>query len=559
MATGYEHASKRQRTDNGEMSRQGQRKPQPSVVVHVRSLADNVGENDLIDAVRKFGPVVQTVLNKRNHEALIEFEDLESAVKCVAFSQENPVFVGPYEAFFSYHTSNRIDRSMDGGHGGGHSSGGGPENHILLFTVQNPLYPITVEVMNQICSPYGDVQRIVVFEKSSVQAMVEFDSIDSARKAKSNLNGADIYSGCCTLKIDFAKPTRLNVYKNDSESWDYTNPNLGSGRGGDSGGPRSAALLGDAPSGGRGFGGHQQDYEMYDDGYNGYGRPPPGAMGRGGGMMRGRGRGRGGGMGGPPRGGNDYDGYGGGYDGYGGGYGRPFDGHRGPMGMDLNDPTISAGSGSNPQQGGVLMVYGVAKKINCDKLFNLFCLYGNVISIKFLKSKEGVCMVQMGDGFSAERVIQNLTNSFIFDSKIQIQKSKQAYLQHVQNPSELEDGTTSFKEYMSSRNNRYTNADAASKNRIQPPAKVLHYFNAPPSLTEEEINKLFEDSGAVKPSKIKIFPSKSEKSSTGLVEFANKSEAMEALCCTNHYSVPNPNGKHPYIFKLCFSSAPIMG
>lgn len=32
-----------------------------------------------------------------------------------------------------------------------------------------------------------------------------FDSIDCAKRAKDSLHGADIYSGCCTLKIDFAK------------------------------------------------------------------------------------------------------------------------------------------------------------------------------------------------------------------------------------------------------------------------------------------------------------------------------------------------------------------
>jgi len=35
--------------------------------------------------------------------------------------------------------------------------------------------------------------------------MVEFDSLDAATRARENLNGADIYAGCCTLKIDFAK------------------------------------------------------------------------------------------------------------------------------------------------------------------------------------------------------------------------------------------------------------------------------------------------------------------------------------------------------------------
>lgn len=32
-----------------------------------------------------------------------------------------------------------------------------------------------------------------------------FDTLDAATRARDNLNGADIYSGCCTLKIDFAK------------------------------------------------------------------------------------------------------------------------------------------------------------------------------------------------------------------------------------------------------------------------------------------------------------------------------------------------------------------
>ena len=77
--------------------------------------------------------------------------------------------------------------------------------------------------------------------------MVEFDCVESAKRAKQALHGCDIYSGCCTLRIEYAKvinslifipilkqiywfvlqPTRLNVYKNDNESYDYTNPTLG--------------------------------------------------------------------------------------------------------------------------------------------------------------------------------------------------------------------------------------------------------------------------------------------------------------------------------------------
>ena len=35
--------------------------------------------------------------------------------------------------------------------------------------------------------------------------MPRFDSIDAASKAKEQLDGADIYAGCCTLKIEYAK------------------------------------------------------------------------------------------------------------------------------------------------------------------------------------------------------------------------------------------------------------------------------------------------------------------------------------------------------------------
>lgn len=143
----------------------------------------------------------------------------------------------------------------------------------------------------------------------------------------------------------------------------------------------------------------------------------------------------------------------------------------------------SSGSVSGPartmQQGAVMMVYGLCKdKINAERLFNLFCLYGNVTrvstialcmnvvrasgkssesffscvkktsgllharrlrdvttsvrdifwdswpyffykicvrvgQVKFLKSKEGCAMVQMGDAISVERAMSNFNNSKI--------------------------------------------------------------------------------------------------------------------------------------------------
>jgi heterogeneous nuclear ribonucleoprotein L len=86
------------------------------------------------------------------------------------------------------------------------------ENSVLLFTILNPLYSITVDVLNTVCSNYGKVLRIVIFRKNGVQAMIEFDSIEASKRAKDALDGADIYSDCCTLKIEYAKVSFLFIY-----------------------------------------------------------------------------------------------------------------------------------------------------------------------------------------------------------------------------------------------------------------------------------------------------------------------------------------------------------
>lgn len=537
MATYEGHVAKRQKTENnGYGMNQGGKdklmedphKPSPSPVVHVRGLSETVVEQDLVDTLQNFGCISYVIMMPKKRQALVEFEDINGATECVNYAQTNQLYVSGHPAFFNFSTSQKIQRP------------GGPEdmrtaNHILLFTILNPQYPITVEVMQTICSPYGQVQRIVIFKKNGVQAMVEFENVEQAKRAKQALNGADIYSGCCTLKIEYAKPTKLNVVRNDNESWDYSNPSLGS---------HPDVRRGGGGGGGPGMG------------------PPPGSHGGGYGP-------------GPMYEGDGYDNYCGGGGG-GRGYGMQpdrygpgpvstgiLDRYGGPPMPPYEDPNsrmIGHNPAGGPQQGAVLMVYGLnMEKINCDSLFNLFCLYGNVVRIKFLKSKEGSAMIQMGDGLAVERAIQNLSNCYFMGRKMQLGHSKQAFLQDVPNPHTLPDGSPSFKDFMGSRNNRFTNPEAASKNRIQGPAKVLHYFNAPPNITEEEICQVFTDAGAKSPVRIKQFPSRTERSSTGLVEFDTKADAIEGLIACNHQSIPNPNGKNPFVFKLCFSQTPIMG
>lgn len=407
-------------------------------------------------------------------------------------------------------------------------------NHILLFTIINPVYPITVDVLHTICSPNGQVQRIVIFKKNGVQAMVEFDSIESATRAREALNGCDIYSGCCTLKIDYAKPEKLNVYKNDTDSsWDYTleaavSKDACNGR---------APLLHDPTI----FGGRPTPYNDRQTLVN-HG-PKPALLGAGGG------------------------------NGFAPNFSPP-EFHPSenwkptPAGTHvglMKDPPLTRNGPANyiqpaQQQGAVMMVYGLDNNTaNTDKLFNLFCLYGNVVRIKFLKTKEGTAMVQMGDAIAVERSIQHLNNIPIGNDggKFQIAYSKQNYLSESTNPYTLPDNSISFKDYSASKNNRFLSLTQASKNRIQPPSKILHFFNTPPGMTEDLLLNAFTIKDC-HPSQVRMFPLKSERSSSGLVEFPSVALAVNAIMKCNHSAIEHKGTKFPFIMKLCFSSSKTM-
>ncbi|XP_029653548.1 heterogeneous nuclear ribonucleoprotein L-like [Octopus sinensis] len=201
MAVYEGHVAKRQKTENNGygMNQGGKdkfmedpRKLSPSPVVHVRGLSETVAEQDLVDTLQTFACISNVTMMPKKRQALVEFEAIAGATECGNYVQSNQLYVSGHPAFFNFSTSQKIQRP------------GSPEdmrtaNHILLFTMLNPQYPIIVEVMHTISSPYGQVQRIVIFEKNSVQAMVEFESV---KRAKQALHGADIYTCCCTLKIE---------------------------------------------------------------------------------------------------------------------------------------------------------------------------------------------------------------------------------------------------------------------------------------------------------------------------------------------------------------------
>jgi len=228
--------------------------------------------------------------------------------------------------------------------------------------------------------------------------------------------------------------------------------------------------------------------------------------------------------------------------------------------MGRGDPVSSIWPGQSNRRDGhscVIMVYGMhPKKMNCQSVFNLFCNYGNVNRIMFLKNKEGCCMLEMADPDAVDRSIKYLNGMNIFGESLKLDVSRSLQrIEEVRAKFDLPDGTQSSRDYWGDRNNRFDNPERAAKNRIIAPTRNLHFFNIP-KMSDSELEDLFGNNNAPLPSRIKWFPSKTEKSCLGLLEFNSVEDALEAMVVVNHVEIETAvSQKYPYEIKLCFSPA----
>uniref|UniRef100_A0A8C1S7N3 Heterogeneous nuclear ribonucleoprotein L like n=1 Tax=Cyprinus carpio TaxID=7962 RepID=A0A8C1S7N3_CYPCA len=451
---GFSHSSPNELDSGSEAHRIA-----PSPVVHVRGLCESVVEADLVEALEKFGNICYVMMMPFKRQALVEFEEVQSADRCVACGSQEPVYIAGQQAYFNYSTSKRITRPTN-------ADDPNSGNKVLLLSIQNPLYPITTDVLYTVCNPIGNVLRIVIFKRNGIQAM----------------------------------PSRLNVIRNDNDSWDYTKPFLlrrerGKGR-------QRQAILGEHPS-------------SYSD--NGYGSHCP--------LL-------------PLPGNNRFK----------------RSSHDVPEVVTYPLPQTS--SYMSHASSSVAMVSGLhPAKMNCTRIFNLFCLYGNIEKVKFMKSVPGTALVEMGDEYAVDRAITHLNSIKVFSKRLNVCVSKQ----HAVIPSqvfELEDGSSSYKDFAMTRNNRFTSAGQASKNIIQPPSCVLHFYNVPPCISEDDLQRLCTEHDVPGFIKYKVFDAKpSSKTISGLLEFDSKTHAVEVLTVLNHYQIRIPNGSNPYTLKLCFSTS----
>lgn len=82
----------------------------PSKVVHIRNLNDSVTEADVKNDLARFGHINKTLFMYKKRQALVEYEDLQSAVKCVTEAAKFAVRIGGSPAYINYSPYNNLTK-----------------------------------------------------------------------------------------------------------------------------------------------------------------------------------------------------------------------------------------------------------------------------------------------------------------------------------------------------------------------------------------------------------------------------------------------------------------
>nr|GMD51911.1 polypyrimidine tract-binding protein homolog 1 isoform X1 [Ipomoea batatas] len=104
-----------------------------------------------------------------------------------------------------------------------------PESNVLLASIENMQYAVTVDVLHTVFSAFGTVQKIAIFEKNGgTQAFIQYPDVATATVAKDALEGHCIYDGgYCKLHLSYSRHTDLNVKAYSDKSRDYRVPESG--------------------------------------------------------------------------------------------------------------------------------------------------------------------------------------------------------------------------------------------------------------------------------------------------------------------------------------------
>jgi RNA recognition motif-containing protein len=188
-----------------------------SKVLYIRNIAERTSEEDVLRYCAAFGNIPEVLLFKDKRHGFVQFEELHSARACLDFYTDNTLAPHGPKIEFAFSGRDEITHKRD--------PALNPPNRILLVTISNIVYPVTVDVMQQIIMPYAasGMNRCVIFSRAEqIQALVELATMEDAVAVRETLDGLNIYPGANTLKVQYSSMTELVVKTNNTKSFDFT-------------------------------------------------------------------------------------------------------------------------------------------------------------------------------------------------------------------------------------------------------------------------------------------------------------------------------------------------
>ncbi|NXV50234.1 PTBP3 protein, partial [Uria aalge] len=497
----------------------GDRSPySPSRVLHVCQIPNGVTEEEVISLGLPFGKVTNLLMLKGKSQAFLEMASEEAAVSMMDYYtpttphlRHQPVSIqysnhrelktdnlpnqaraqAALQAVDAMQSGNRVTESALAVDGGVRPDQGS----VLRVIVENLFYPVTLEMLHQIFSRFGSVLKIITFTKNNqFQALLQYADPGNAFHAKMALDGQNIYSTCCTLRVDFSRLNSLKVKYNNDKSRDFTRFDLPSGNGQpflEPSMPPAYGAVGFVPAVGFAQG-------AGNDPINAFPRLSvpvvPGALG------------------------------------------SPAVTTSAPSGH------VTVPGATGVPGNAVLLVSNLNPEnqtcpcASCSNALDKFpfCIftgvYGDVHRVKIMFKKKENALVQMADANQAQLAINYLNGQRLYGRVLRTTFSK---YQTVQLPREGQEGQELTKDYSNSPLHRFKKPGSKSYQNIFPPCDTLHLANIPPSVTVDYLKNLFASAGST----VKAFRFLPKDSKMALIQLGSVEEALHALIELHHYDL----------------------
>lgn len=187
-----------------------------STVIHLRNVTPEVSQLSIQNTIQSFGRIRNIVMLRQKNQALVEMESTNAAQQLVEFFKDpGYVEIDGRRVYVRYSLHTELTATQ-------HTS------KTLLVSMFNTQYDvsaaaqITATIVYQIFGNYGQVERIVVLPKNDssaqnhnrVQALVQFDSKETAMNVKNILQGQPVTLGetiTFTLDIQFSRMDEIKT------------------------------------------------------------------------------------------------------------------------------------------------------------------------------------------------------------------------------------------------------------------------------------------------------------------------------------------------------------